>query len=227
MSAERPFKVAGEKSNDNRGIDMISKIYSLHETSVPSKADPSPFEKSIHSEWPLPLPKDIIYNIIHAYLLRTSVRSLSLTCRSLASFCRPFNFRVVTLDSTTIQGLTRYKRFARLLGSSPDIAEYIYELRIRNTGNVTSQFPAPEDEDSLHFILSRSGYKNLSRIGLRLMQVQWDLMPVTIAQALHDFFQSAPIRNLTFEGASIAMGFFWGIHTPAPSVLCRLSCAFV
>ncbi|KAF8186629.1 hypothetical protein BJ912DRAFT_805870, partial [Pholiota molesta] len=154
--------------------------------------------------WQLPLPYDVIFHIINSYLLdvRPTLYNLSATCLSLAALCRPLRFRTVTISTQARNSPTACERLATFLSESPEVIDYIQDLRVLDHGMMfQGSRPITVEEECLCYILTRP-YPNLKRLELSL-HVVWTLLPPQVQHAFGRLLSLPTLQALSLEHVRI------------------------
>jgi len=152
--------------------------------------------------WNLPLPQDIMYLIIDTYFLHNfpdpdlnTLYNLARTARCLTSYCRSVIYRKIALTGYTRHDETMVEIFARILSGTPEIAHYIHDLRITDTGSMFQfSVPLPEVEQSLKYIVTQE-FPNLRRVEVNI-PVGWTLLPASLTHAFEVLFQARTIQEI-------------------------------
>lgn len=169
-------------------------------------------ENSTPPIWMIPLPPDIIYYIVEEHLesnFLLTIKSLSLTCRSLVPYCRTHLFRKITIGyPPKLPRRCPYppaEQFSKLIDEAPDILDYISELHIihigeRNT-NILDERPITREESSLCRILTRNMQK-LSSLYL-IHNGDWALLCPAVREAFHAVFQLPTLVHVSLENVKL------------------------
>jgi hypothetical protein len=173
--------------------------------------------------WQLPLPYDILFDIIHSYLLDTlpTLRNLHGTCRSLTALCRPLCFGTMTITTKATQ-LSTFEKFATILSDSPDIIKYIQNLHILDRGRMlVSAKVMSDEEECLCYILTRR-YPNLKRMEVSI-HAKWVLLPVQVQYAFELSFSLPSLQAVSLEHVQIPADLLSYLHSiPSLEIRCEV-----
>jgi len=179
------------------------RVYQRLKSAKPTKRR---HQKKLETEWQLPLPYDLIFTIIHDYLLDDKITLLNLTksSRNLAQVCGSLCYqRIVITSRRDLKGVSDSERFATLLSRSLHITEYIRYLEIRDSLHMFQGSRAiTAEEESLCYILTRR-YPKLSGLHLSL-HVVWSILPIQLQHAFSMAFTLPNLHKLVFEHANIS-----------------------
>ncbi|PPQ68697.1 hypothetical protein CVT24_007582 [Panaeolus cyanescens] len=203
---DRRRAAAGEVAPAHRGLDISSTFSS------------SPLYKIHHQglQWTLPLPEDVTHYILSNFLLSdvSSLRALASSCRCLSILCRPLVYRVVTILPTVYNNTSHAKYFAGLLQQSPEIANFIQDLRIMNVRSVLSQYSLPQLRPSMKDSLDDycmsivticiQSFLSLKRCRLDI-QTSWEALPLHITLAFEKLLSTPTLRHLAYVSGSIPL----------------------
>ncbi|KAF9553146.1 hypothetical protein CPC08DRAFT_244325 [Agrocybe pediades] len=149
------------------------------------------------TDWPLPLPYDLVRLIIFSYLqyeydCPQSICRLSLACTALADLCRPLKFRDVTIHlGEDPHSKAQMKALFRLLDSDQarglDISYCVRHLRItddyRHPEGRYLKKPQEVDYEKLSYFLARE-FRNMERLTLSLQAETWSRLPPDLSYRL-------------------------------------------
>ncbi|KAF8186633.1 hypothetical protein BJ912DRAFT_456770, partial [Pholiota molesta] len=169
------------------------------------------------------LPYDILFDIIHSYLLDTLPTLLSLhgTCKSLTALCRPLCFTTMNITTKNTQ-LSTFEKFATILSDSPDIINYIQNLHILDHGwTLVSGKVMSNEEECLCYVLSRR-YPNLKRMEVS-HHARWVLLPVQVQYAFELSFSLTSLQAISLEHLQIPAELLLSLHSiPTLEIRCEV-----
>ncbi|KAF9535056.1 hypothetical protein CPB83DRAFT_843399 [Crepidotus variabilis] len=170
--------------------------------------------KSRAVQWSLPLPQDIIFEMLDSYFyygihkpdLRT-LFALARTARCLTFYCRSLIYRSINIGYRTKTRRSLPLHYAELICYCPEVAEFVRTIRIEDTGKLFHcSVPLPEDEQCLSYIL-RHGYPNIRRMELSF-PIMWILLPTTLQDAFQTCFRSPTLCEISITRGRIPASLF-------------------
>ncbi|PPQ99273.1 hypothetical protein CVT26_014089 [Gymnopilus dilepis] len=167
--------------------------------------------------WQLPLPFDLVFDIVnHIHCLHDdltpTLRSLSATCHSLATICRPLKFERITIgtisDYFDLQPSLQLRKLATLLETTPEIHSYVKHLRVTDvTPPGSATWPYIRDDPDLRYILTRP-YVNLRSLELHL-NTAWPCLQQPLKNAFESCFSLPTLQKITIgHGLVVDYNFF-------------------
>lgn len=162
------------------------------------------------AEWELPLPEDIVYSIIDAYLSRDieTLKSLSLSCKALALYCQKTLLRVITVSTVRYERKrSPFKRFASVIEEDARVLELAQELKLLDKHFVVLPGDGPKhmtkSQVALQTILKQP-WKSLRRLHLS-MQGGWEKIPKPLQRAIVQALKLPSLREVALSGVEVPL----------------------